>query len=216
MEAKVAALVDEDCAQQAQAASGVYAVLAEVLMGSPTQAMLDDVARVAEAFGVEGFEGVCADAVLAQRFDDRFVVPSTRVYVPLSESCIRGMDETDGVVTYGRVSDANSIHAARCYAAAGFDIDAGRRASAASLCQRDDALAIELAFMAHLASAEAATCDEAAANHARMWQREFLQGHLLAWVDCAAACLVRTEDDFYARVAALAAAWCRLDVQRVS
>ena len=102
-------------------------------------------------------------------------------------------------------------------------------AAPAAAALRDDALAVELAFMAYLAACQAWALDgegadgailskaaAASAEQARAWQERFLHDHLLCWVGKAAAVMARTGDDLYTRAALLTEAWCKFDIERVT
>ena len=132
-------------------------------------------------------------------------------------------------ITWGACTGSRSAHVAECYRAVGFSPDAVRAAAPAAAALRDDALAVELAFMAYLAACQAWALDgegadgailseaaAASAEQARAWQERFLHDHLLCWVGKAAAVMARTGDDLYTRAALLTEAWCKFDIERVT
>ena len=57
---------------------------AEAFLNEPSAQIVDDVARVAQALGDGRFDGVVADEALRQRYSERFFVPTSPLYVPLS------------------------------------------------------------------------------------------------------------------------------------
>ena len=180
---------------------------AEVLVNEPSDQVIDDVARVARALGDDRFDAIDLDDALKQRYYDRFFVPTSPFYVPLCESSVRGAAEEEGRTTYAPATGVQADHVLKCYHAVGFDFQAiaGFEPSVKSL--KADSLASELAFLAFLArsAADAASSDPAAARRAEQLLLQFVREHAGAWFGKAARCLGATDDDLYARTAALAA-----------
>ena len=168
---------------------------------------MDDVARVAQALGDGRFDGVVADEALRQRYSERFFVPTSPLYVPLSECSVRGAAEEEGRVRYAPASGAQADHVLNCYRAVGFDSRALAGFGPAVGSLHPDSLAAELAFMAFLARAavEAAGEDPAASERAAELLCQFAREHANAWLPKAARLLAAGDDDLYARAAALAA-----------
>ncbi len=180
---------------------------AEALVNEPSERVVGDMARVARALGDERFDAVEPDAALAQRYSDRFFVPTSPFYVPLVESSVRGAVEEGGRVTYAPATGARADHVLKCYRAVGFDYRAMEGFAPAVKSLKPDSMACELAFMAFLAraGADAAQADPEAAKRAAELLRQFAHEHAAAWFGKAARCLRAAGDDFYARTAALAA-----------
>ncbi len=198
--------VYEEGRRQALAACNVYAVLSDVFATEPTDAALSAVEAVAGLLGVS-WEHVDASEAFVERYAERFAVPGSSLYVPLTENCVRMAGNQEGVLAFGPVDGAYREHVTRCYAAAGF--------VPALVLGHDDSLAAELSFMSYLAHAQVSSENEETFAAAEEWQRRFLIDHLLAWSQKAADALARAEDDAYARAANLVAAWCRVDAERV-
>lgn len=209
----------------------VAEVCAEALLNEPTPAIIEDVRRVAQALGDTRFDDVIPDAELRQRYYDRLFVSSSPYYVPLVESSITKRVSSAGRLIYGPMSSARGDHVLACYREVGFDYHALRGYDMATRALRPDSLAAELAFLAALARAAATrasgsvgegapardvaeapagtdgTDGTATASPSTAAQRllaDFLRRHT-AWFPDAAACLAAGDDDFYARLASLAA-----------
>ena len=142
----------------------------------------------------------------------------------LSENCITvayrddsaESADQDGAFRWGACSGPCTTHVAECYRAAGFNPGQVREMAPSTAALRDDSLAMELFFMAFLATcSERALEQEHAAEGIRMWQERFLSDHVLNWVGKAADILTRADNDVYARAAQLVEAWCKLDLERV-
>ena len=125
---------------------------AEAFLNEPSAQIVDDVARVARALGDGRLDGVVADEALRQRYSERFFVPTSPLYVPLSECSVRGAAEEEGRVRYAPVSGAQADHVLKCYRAVGFDYRALAGFGPAVGSLRPDSLAAELAFMAFFGS----------------------------------------------------------------
>lgn len=208
-----------ECATQQQSRSldeilgvaKVYEVCAEALLNLPTKKIIGDVIRVAEILESDAFDGITFDDTFEQRYYDRFFVPSSPWFIPLSESCIRGAHVVDGVWHFGLVADAGTDHVAACYTSANFDPTDLQGFDLAVQSLRGDSLAAELSFMAYLAQQEAVSSPEKSATHVRSLEEEFLKRHMIPWVGKGAEALVHSDDDFYARFVAFAAAWIEFD-----
>lgn len=232
-------MIANEGAREACVAGEVYGVLARMFACGPTEQSYGELVRVAQLlacdeFAPEGIDVAAADAA----FEARFVVPGGKAYVPLSENCIALAGDRPAPagevglpprITWGACTGSRSAHVAECYRAVGFSPDAVRAAAPAAAALRDDALAVELAFMAYLAACQAWALDgegadgailseaaAASAEQARAWQERFLHDHLLCWVGKAAAVMARTGDDLYTRAALLTEAWCKFDIERVT
>lgn len=188
-----------------------FAVMAQTCAGAllnrPSEQVVDELAGVARTLGDDRFEGIEPDDALRQRYDDRLFVPTSPYYVPLCESSVRGALENEGRVTYASVVGPQADHVLLCYRSVGFDFRnlAGFEPAVNSL--RPDSMASELMFLASLARAAA---DEdahgpAASKRAAQLVRQFAREHASTWFGKAARCLRRSDDDFYARLCALAA-----------
>ena len=152
---------------------------AEAFLNEPSAQIVDDVARVAQALGDGRFDGVVADEALRQRYSERFFVPTSPLYVPLSECSVRGAAEVEGRVRYAPASGAQTDHVLKCYRAVGFDYRALAGFGPAVGSLHPDSLAAELAFMAFLARAavEAAGEDPAASERAAELLCQFAREH---------------------------------------
>lgn len=173
---------------------------AAALACEPTPEVLADMARVGVALGDGRFAGMEATPALGQRFFDRFVVSSTPYFVPLTESAVVGRRESDGRVRYGSLSSVRCDHVLRCYRSVGFDYRSLCGCEAVVQGMRPDAMVCELTFMSRLAYAAAGEDGAAAERLLLAFAREHAR-----WFSDAAACLAASDDDLYARVAALAA-----------
>ena len=87
---------------------------AEAFLNEPSAQIVDDVARVAQALGDGRFDGVVADEALRQRYSERFFVPTSPLYVPLSECSVRGAAGEGGRVRYAPASGAQADHVLKC------------------------------------------------------------------------------------------------------
>lgn len=192
--------------EEARAASNVYAALAAPFAAEPTAQAVQGVMSVSHILDAHWAEDVNIDS-LQLRYADRFIVPSSAYYAPLSENCIRTASEQCGALTFGQLDGPYREHVSKCYAATGFKRPAG--------CGRDDSLAAELSFMAYLAAVQANVEADDVARAALDWQQRFLSDHLGAWTQTAMRVLLRSDDDFYAHAAALVDAWCELDLERI-
>lgn len=179
---------------------------AEAFLNEPSDGVVGDLQRVAEALGDDRFSGIEPGADLRQRYYDRLFVPTSPVYVPLLEGSVRGAAEEDGRMRYGATSSSQADHVLACYRAVGFDYRALEGYESAVKALKPDSLAAELAFLAFLAGAAAdAEGDAAAAQRAFELLAQFAREHAARWFSKAAACLAAGDDDLYARAAALAA-----------
>ncbi|WP_167536690.1 molecular chaperone TorD family protein [Gordonibacter pamelaeae] len=175
------------------------------MLNEPTEQVVQDVRRVAEALGDTRFDGVEPGAPLTQRYYDRFFVSASPFFVPLSESSVRGAFDEDGRTVYASTHSSKGDHAFLCYEAAGFDYRALGGFEPAVKALKPDSLACELAFLAALGFHAAQADDEACACASIRLFEEFAREHVGAWISQAARCLAAADDDFYARVVAFAA-----------
>lgn len=180
-------------------------VVARALAQQPDVEVVGAVQRVADALGDDRFADVRPGDELDQRFFNRFVVTSSPYYLPLVEGSVREAYEEDGVLRYGPLRSKHSDHVLACYRSVRFDHgDWGARGVVARGL-KPDALACELEFMASLAQA---ACDGATEKEREAAQRllaRFAGDHAARWFGRAAGYAARIEDDFYARLVALAA-----------
>ncbi|MCI2240862.1 molecular chaperone TorD family protein [Adlercreutzia faecimuris] len=180
-------------------------VVARALAQQPDVEVVGAVQRVADALGDDRFADVRPGDELDQRFFNRFVVTSSPYYLPLVEGSVREAYEEDGVLRYGPLRSKHSDHVLACYRSVRFDHgDWGARGVVARGL-KPDALACELEFMASLAQA---ACDGATEEEREAAQRllaRFAGDHAARWFGRAAGYAARIEDDFYARLVALAA-----------
>lgn len=175
------------------------------LMNVPTAETVGSMRRVADALGAEGLFPDEADAALEQRFYDRFFVSSHPAYVPLYEDSVRLGYEDEGRFRYGTTDGRYFEHTLKCYQAVGFDY---RKIGGFELeIQRlkPDSLASELSFLSSLAASAVAAGDAAVRRRSEELFVSFAAEHPNRWFGKAVTCLERYEDDFYARVCAIAA-----------
>lgn len=208
--------LDDCAAKELLGCAVVLEVCARILAGRPNLESVAELRRVAalvDAADPERCAAACEDgekidsAALAQRFDQRFFVTSSPLYIPLSENCIRQRRVVGGQVAYGPVEGADSVHVAACYEAAGFNWRAALGAGLLAHAARPDALAAELLFAAWIARscAEAAACgDEQQARHAGALAKLFCDQHLSRWAADAAELLAATDEDLFSQAATLA------------
>ena len=196
--------------------------VARALAQQPDEAVVGEVQRVAEALGDDRFAAVTPGEALEQRFFDRFVVTASPYYLPLVEGSVREAYEDDGRLRFGPLRSRHSDHVLSCYRAVGFDPAGWGARGVVAEGLKPDALACELEFMASLAlvaSGDAATgaaeapgvgetpgADaEGRAAAARRLLARFAAEHARPWFGRAAEYAARVDDDFYARLLALAA-----------
>ncbi|MCB7036879.1 molecular chaperone TorD family protein [Eggerthella sinensis] len=194
-----------DTVRRVHGCSVLLSACAAALINEPTEQVVRDVRRVAEALGDSRFDGIEPGAPLTQRYYDRFFVSASPYFVPLVESCVRGAFDENGRTVYASTRSSKGDHALLCYEAAGFDYRALRGFEAATKALKPDSLACELAFLAALGTSAAQADDEACARAGVRLFDEFAREHVGAWIPRAARCLAAADDDFYARLVALAA-----------
>lgn len=201
-----------DTVRRVHGCSVLLSACAAALINEPTERVVQDVRRVAEALGDSRFDGIEPGAPLTQRYYDRFFVSASPYFVPLVESCVRGAFDEGGRTVYASTRtvyastrSSKGDHALLCYEAAGFDYRALQGFEAATKALKPDSLACELAFLAALGASAAQADDEACARAGVRLFDEFAHEHVGAWIPRAARCLAAADDDFYARLVALAA-----------
>ncbi len=197
------------CSERRREAQGLSVVLdacAAVFLNEPNDKVVGDVQSVACALGENVFDDIVVDEALVQAFHDRMLVPVSPLFVPLQESCIVGsyLDESNAM-HYASVESNRLDHVAGCYRAVGFDGDSLQGSPIALANLRADSLAVELAFLGYMKRQEAAAEDEGQAAHWHELAARFATEHIGVWVEKAAACLERSENDLYARTCLLAA-----------
>lgn len=197
-------VVDDDTKLQAQACSVLFSVLAQALLNEPSSRVFDDMKTVAHALGDSSFDAYSASKDMTQNYYDRFVVPSSAIYVPLIESAMRNMQETEQGRVYGQLDSSASDHVYRCYAAVGFDPRALDTDELIAIMCHFDSLGNELAFVAYLKAQEAAAKDSAQQQHSAELAERFVKEHLAKWLNRATRVMNETADDFYAKVCTLA------------
>lgn len=203
-------------ALEARAAGLVYETLAEALLNVPDGRILSDVARAADLLGAEGLRCFEASADLEQRYFDRFFVPASPYFVPLSESCLLDSAVVNGSRRYGPTAGPAIDHVERCYRSWSFEFSSLTGYPLAVKTLRADSLASELAFAALLARAESEARSEDEARRCHAWRKRFVDLHLARWVDLAAEAMAEADDDFFARLCALVAAWVALDRENLA
>ena len=207
------------CAERAAEARGfavAFDALAAAFLNEPSEQVLGDVRRVAQALGDTSLdelaaEGCCAGeagAALRQRYYDRVIVASSPVHVPLLENCVAGsaVDEK-GVAHYNAVQGSRGDHVLRCYRALGFDFKALPGYHLLVQTLHCDYIGCELAFLAFMKNGEAQAWeagDEQAGAHWHELALRFARDHAAAWMPTAAKRLAAGDDDVYARLADLA------------
>lgn len=197
--------IKEDRGDEAHACSVLFSVLAEALINEPAAQVTDEVGQVARAMGRDELSVLPDPEALKQSYYNRFAVPTSPTYVPLVESSIVHMRETEEGIAYGPLSASCSDHVAGCYAAVGFDPAALAGDRLVLLMAKPDSLAVELAFVAYLKACESEAATLEAAARCADLAAQFVREHLGRWVDSAAACLRASDDDFYAALCAFAA-----------
>lgn len=204
-------------AGEARGFAVAFDALAAAFLNEPSEQVLGDVRRVAQALGVttldeQTAEGCCAGeagAALRQRYYDRVIVASSPVHVPLLENCVAGSAVDDkGVAHYNAVQGSRGDHVLRCYRALGFDFKALPGYHLLIQTLHCDYIGCELAFLAFMKSGEAQAWeagDEAQAAHWHELALRFARDHAGSWLPTAAKRLAATDDDVYARMCAFAA-----------
>lgn len=203
-------------AVEARGFAVAFDALAAAFLNEPSEQVLGDARRVAQALGDSSLDEACAEgccegeagAALRQRFYDRVIVASSPVHVPLLESCVAGsgVDEK-GVAHYNAVQSTRGDHVLRCYRALGFDFKAlgGYHLLISTL--HCDYIGCELAFLAFMKGGEAqawGSGDKQAATHWHDLALRFARDHAAAWIPTAVTRLAAGDDDAYARLAELA------------
>ena len=130
-----------------EGAAGLSRLCSRALIEEPTQELVDEVVRAADAMGVAPAGAVVADEGLRQRFFDRMVVTSTPFFVPLTESAVTRRLPMDGRTRYGSLSGPRADHALQCYRAVGFSYGSIKGCPAVVQGLRPDSMAVELAFV---------------------------------------------------------------------
>ncbi len=185
----------------------VASVCAEAFLNVPDEKIVSDVRAVSEALGLDWFGDVEASPELEQRYYNRLFVSAHPAYVPLFEDSVRGGYEEDGRFRYGSTDGKHFDHVMRCYRAVGFDYRLLEGCDFATGSLKPDSLASELAFLVFLAQSalDLREADEAASARSIELLKTFSREHAGRWFVKAAERLTCFEDDFYARVAWLAA-----------
>ena len=196
---------EDDDAREALGVCHLLRLASRVLASRPVKEDVDELEMIAVLLGFEDFGGHDAFS-LAERFDDRFYVPGSRWYVPLTESCVRRAQCEGGAYRYASKESPYRSHAMRCYAAAGFRWEdvAG---DAPGHAIEPDSLAVELAFLAYLKECEAATVregDAASAERCAGLSASFARDHACCWLTKAISCLESSQEDFFSRTVRLA------------
>ena len=179
-----------------------YEAFCEALINVPSTRTVEDAQHVARALGSTSLDGFCAGAGMTQRYYDRFFVPTSSVHIPLSEARITGASNEEAGISYGPEADGGTEHAAASYRAAGFDPHALAGDPLAVGGLAPDSLAAELAYLAFL---KQGSLESGGAEVYDRFACAFLSAHKPRWVKKAAGIMADQDDDFYARVVALAA-----------
>ena len=200
-------------------AQAIYETLAEALLNTPTEQVLDDARSIARTLGITDFDDITTDSTLEQRYYNRMFVASHPCYVALSESMIVPAGIVDGRVEYGAPAQGRRAQVVACYKKAGFNHKALAGFDLAVQSLKADSLASELAFAAflHHGAAQAASEHDAAQvqTHHRLI-RQFIEQHLGTWTEKAARLTAASEDDFYSRLCAFDAQWIQCDLEQLS
>ena len=198
----------EEASPSSQARRGlrlVYEMIAEALVRIPDEQVLEDVASIAEGMGFDelSIQARKIDPPSArQRFYDRFFVPTSSVYVVLSECRMADAEITDGRIEYGPAADRRFDHVLALYGQAGFDPKLMKGDEVAIKHLAADSLASEIAFLAYLENArEQKEADPAVVDR---FAYAFLKRHS-AWIGRAADIMMNQDDDLYAKLVELAA-----------
>lgn len=189
--------------------SVTYEVLAEGFARLPDVVCLDDLKKTANLISYVGFDSFSPTDELEQRYFDRVFVSSSPYFVPLSEVSIRHARIDGSHISFGLSAGAETDHVLRCYETAGFDYKRIKGFDITVETLKPDSLICELSFMSHLHRGSAQ--DVRNGNVYDRLALNFLETHLCTWAGKAALILGRTEDDFYARLCSLAAAFSDAD-----
>ena len=186
---------------------GVLAsVCARALVNKPDQSVIDAVFGVAQALGDDRFTDFSPNATLTQRFYDRFFVTNSPFYIPLYESSIRGALPSDGRVRYASVQGPATEHVQNCDRAIGFNISTIEGFDLSIKSLKPDSMAAELWCMASLVEVATSTREEKPVrDRAEVLLYQFAESHPAHWFKQVSDYMSATDDDFYARVCALAA-----------
>lgn len=190
-----------------------HEVVCEALINAPSERVVGDVMRVADAMGSTLFDDIAWQDGLEQRYYDRFFVPTSSLFIPLDECRVASAEVERGRVSWGPAADRCSEHAARCYRLAAFDYRSLKGDALAIGRLRPDSLACEVAYLAFLERGSLQRED--APNTCDRFALAFLSRHA-KWVTKAARIMERQGDDFYARLVRFAAEAAYADRERLA
>lgn len=142
-----------------------------------------------------------------QRYYDRFVVPSSPLYIPIVESSLRRATITDGRRRFASLSSRYGEHVSECYSSLGFSSEA-ESTNPNVQSKYPDSMANELRFMSILARRllESSAEKVAAANALQT----FIRAHPLQWFGVAYEIASSSELDLYALLIGQASALVEL------
>ncbi len=184
----------------------VYEMLVEALINPPDERICHDIAQVARTVGFDELEKTAKDAEdpsAAQRYYDRFFVPTSGTYIALSECRMADAEIEGGRVSFGPAANRRYEHVQALYDQAAFDFH-NLKGDPLSLRQlAADSLASELAFLAFLAKAKEE--DAIPRDAADRFLCAFLKNHGINWVENAARIMKAQSNDLYAQLVELAA-----------
>lgn len=190
---------------EARAESMVFETLVALLINEPSQGLLQAAQQLARTLDEPIVSDVSDIDSLKQRFYDRFLIPTSPLFVPCNEQCIRNSSIVDGRTAFPSVGGALSRHVVECYKAVGFDYRELRGCAPAISRLLPDSLASELAFVASMRLRESTASTSELAQSCREYADKFLAQHLTKWVDAYASFAEAKAADFYSEWARLAA-----------
>ncbi|MEG2517389.1 MAG: molecular chaperone TorD family protein [Raoultibacter sp.] len=200
-------LTIQDCA-------GVYEEFAKIFLNEPTDESIGQARAFLRMFQEDdplsserATEDALEGAALQQRYYDRFLVPSSKWYIPLSENSVKRACLTDAGWVFGPTTGPDSLHVLECYHAAHFDFRALRGFAPLVESVRADALVVEVTFMAYLRQHEAQSASGEDASRWNCFAQQFLAAHLGGWLGKVVTIMDSTENDFYFEVVCALARW---------
>lgn len=176
---------------------------AEALVNIPSDRVIADIQRVACNLGCKSFNGFATTPELEQRYYDRFFIPTSPYFIPLSESRITDAADIQGSLTFGPPFGPCTKHAEDCYRQIGFDYSKLVGFDSAIQALVADSLACEVSFLAFLK--KGALVDTSQFDLYDRLAAQFISAHDERWIRKAVCLMKATDDDFYARLVDFAA-----------
>lgn len=193
----------------------MYEAFAAALLDAPSPASTERMRLIAERLGVPSAAGSGSADDGERRFSERFLVASSPLYLPATESHLRdAVCEEDGSWKLAPSDGRHMTHVVRCYRQLGFEFRKLRGSQALVQSARPDHVAFEVAFVASVLLGAAQAAERGEGHHAKAAQAfadAFVEEHLARWAARLAAFAEKTAYDYYAMVLAALAHWVEVD-----